>query len=132
MGVKVDQEKYDFVKTLIDAGLRTTQIREIAGISDCTVTNIRQSENLEDYRDIVSQQFAKKRAYDLAKAGLKETPVKAEDPIKVQEGTSQSYTVTMVIGTDEEHQKYVAPLTALINALFESDNVAVECKRADA
>ena len=131
---KVDQEKFDFVKKLIETGMRITQISEISGLSDCTVTNIRSSVDLDEYRNIVAKQFAKKRAYDLAKAGVEgvRPSGKPVEPVKVQTEPNQSYTVTMVIGTDEEHQKYIAPLTALVNALFESNNVAVECKRADA
>lgn len=116
---KVNQDKFDLVKTLLKAGVKKGQIQSISGLSNCTVNNIDKAENLSHYQDIVREQFAKKKAYDDAKANAP----------KVQEGSKKSYTVTMVINVDEEHEKLVAPLTALVNNMFDSDDVAVEAQQ---
>lgn len=142
--IKIDQEKFDLVKALLKAGVRKNQVHAITGLSGCTIKNVEDAEDLEEYRRIVDEQFAKKKAYDKAKEhrelfkGLPldtqstytytYAPVETEQP-KVQEGSKKPYTVTMVINVDEEHDKLVAPLTALINNMFDSDNVAVEVQQ---
>lgn len=142
--IKIDQEKFDLVKALLKAGVRKNQVHTITDLSGCTIKNIEDAEDIEDYRRIVSEQFVKKKAYDKAKEhrelfkGLPldtqstytytYAPVETEQP-KVQEGSKKPYTVTMVINVDEEHDKLVAPLTALINNMFDSDNVAVEVQQ---
>lgn len=141
---KVNQDKFDLVKTLLKAGVKKGQIQSISGLSNCTVNNIDKAQDLSHYQDIVREQFAKKKAYDKAKEhrelfkGLPldtqstytytYAPVEMEQP-KVQEGSKKPYTVTMVINVDEEHEKLVAPLTALVNNMFDSDNVAVEAQQ---
>lgn len=121
--IKVTQDKFDLVKTLLNAGVKMTQIQEIVGLSGCTVSNIRDAKDLDDYARIVREQFEKKRQYDLAKAQqLTKTQENQTSPKK-------GYTVTMVINVDEEHDSVVAPLTALVNGIFSSDNVAVEVNK---
>ena len=66
--IKVTQDKFDLVKTLLNAGVKMTQIQEIVGLSGCTISNIRDAKDLDDYARIVHEQFEKKRQYDLAKA----------------------------------------------------------------
>lgn len=121
--IKVTQDKFDLVKTLLNAGVKMTQIQEIVGLSGCTISNIRDAKDLDDYARIVHEQFEKKRQYDLAKA---------QQLANVQENQAspkKGYTVTMVINVDEEHDSVVAPLTALVNGIFSSDNVAVEVNK---
>ena len=137
---KVDGKKFNLVKTLDEAGVKAGQIQKIAGISNCTLNNIRHATDLEDYQKIVREQFRKKDAYDKAKEQreiLRDLPldqyitsVGLEQP-KVQEAPKKGYTVTMVINVDEEHDSVVAPLTALINSMFTPNNVAVEVQRSD-
>lgn len=143
--IKVNQEKFDLIKSLLKAGVRRAQVVTITGFSSCTVKNIEDAEDIEDYRRIVDRQFTKKAAYDKAKA-VRElskdllpldaqgaytrayAPAEAEQP-KVQEEPKKAYTVTMVINVDEEREQLVAPLTALINNMFDSNNVAVEVQQ---
>lgn len=121
--IKVTQDKFDLVKTLLNAGVKMTQIQEIVGLSGCTVSNIRDAKDLDDYARIVHEQFEKKRQYDLAKA---QQFAKTQE---IQASPKKGYTVTMVINVDEEHDSVVAPLTALVNGIFSSDNVAVEVNK---
>ena len=125
MAYKVDQEKFNLVKTLLEAGVKQGQICKIVGLSQCTIMNIDQSVDLEDYREIVAQQFEKKAAYDAAKLAA------TNKAAKPQLRNDKAYTVTMVINVDAEHESLVAPLTALVNNMFFPDNVAVEAKRSD-
>lgn len=118
--VKVNEESFALVKKLLDAGLNRNQVGKIVDMSGCTIQNIEQSVDLEDYREIVRRQFERKAQYDNAKNVLK----------PVANGKN-SYTVTMVINVDQEHESLVAPLTALINNMFYPDNVAVEAQRSD-
>ena len=113
---KVTEESFDLCKKLLSAGVKAVQISKITGFSNCTVNNIKVAVDLDDYRRIVTAQFEKKKAYDDAKA----------NKAKVQVKPKKSYTVTMVINVDVEHDNLVAPLTALVNNMFGSDNVAVE------
>lgn len=133
MGViKVTQDKFDLVKTLLNAGVKKNQIQEISGFSGCTVKNIEEAENLEHYQLIVREQFRKKDAYDRARAERLSGQVSLADLVpKVQEATKKSYTVTMVINVDEEHEPLIAPLTALINNMFTPNDVAVEVNGDD-
>lgn len=121
--IKVTQDKFDLVKTLLNAGVKMTQIQEIVGLSGCTVSNIREAKDLDDYARIVHEQFEKKRQYDLAKAQ------QLANVQEIQASPKKGYTVTMVINVDEEHDSVVAPLTALVNGIFSSDNVAVEVNK---
>ena len=119
---KVNEESFALVKKLLDAGLNKSQITKITELSNCTVMNIEQSVDLEDYREIVRRQFERKREYDQAKQAKLVKPVMAN---------KNSYTVTMVINVDAEHDNVVAPLTALISTMFDPTNVAVEIQRSD-
>lgn len=121
--IKVTQDKFDLVKTLLNAGVKMTQIQEIVGLSGCTVSNIREAKDLDDYARIVHEQFEKKRQYDMAKAQ------QLANVQEIQASPKKGYTVTMVINVDEEHDSVVAPLTALVNGIFSSDNVAVEVNK---
>lgn len=121
--IKVTQDKFDLVKTLLNAGVKMTQIQEIVGLSGCTISNIRDAKDLDDYARIVHEQFEKKRQYDLAKAQ------QLANVQEIQASPKKGYTVTMVINVDEEHDSVVAPLTALVNGIFSSDNVAVEVNK---
>ena len=121
--IKVTQDKFDLVKTLLNAGVKMTQIQDIVGLSGCTVSNIREAKDLDDYARIVHEQFEKKRQYDLAKAQ------QLANVQEIQASPKKGYTVTMVINVDEEHDSVVAPLTALVNGIFSSDNVAVEVNK---
>ena len=119
---KVNEESFALVKKLLDAGLNKSQITKITELSNCTVMNIEQSVDLEDYREIVRRQFERKREYDQAKQAKIAKPVVTG---------KNSYTVTMVINVDAEHDNVVAPLTALISTMFDPTNVAVEIQRSD-
>ena len=121
--INVTQDKFDLVKTLLNAGVKMTQIQEIVGLSGCTISNIRDAKDLDDYARIVHEQFEKKRQYDLAKAQ------QLANVQEIQASPKKGYTVTMVINVDEEHDSVVAPLTALVNGIFSSDNVAVEVNK---
>lgn len=123
--IKVTQDKFDLVKKLLDAGVKMTQIQGIVGLSGCTIANIRDAKDLDDYARIVHEQFEKKRQYDLAKA---QQLAKTQE---IQASPKKGYTVTMVINVDEEHDSVVAPLTALVNGIFSSDNVAVEVNKGN-
>lgn len=123
--IKVTQDKFDLVKTLLNAGVKMTQIQEIVGLSGCTVSNIRGAKDLDDYARIVHEQFEKKRQYDLAKA---QQLAKTQE---IQVSPKKGYTVTMVINVDEDHRNMVPPLTALVNSMFSPDNVAVEVNGDD-
>lgn len=137
---KVDQKKFNLVKTLIDSGVNKSQTAKVAGISMKVVYTIIESSDLADYRKRVSEQFARKKAYDEAKEQremFKDLPldqyicnVGVGQP-KVQPVQKKSYTVTMVINVDEEHEPLVAPLTALINNMFTPNDVAVEVNGDD-
>lgn len=118
-GIKVTDESFALVKKLLEAGLNRNQVGKIVDMSACTIQNIEQSVDIEDYREIVRRQFERKAQYDNAKQGSK----------PVTNGKN-SYTVTMVINVDAEHESLVAPLTALINNMFYPDNVAVEARRS--
>lgn len=131
---KVDDKKFSLVKTLLGAGVKAGQIQEIAGISNCTLNNIRNAVDIEDYQEIVRKQFVKKRAYDKAKVERELGQVSLDDLVrdpKINIGPEKSYTVTMVINVDEEHEKFIAPLTALINNMFTPNDVAVEVNGDD-
>ncbi len=119
---KVNEESFELVKKLLEAGLNKSQVTKITGLSNCTIMNIEQSVDLEDYREIVRRQFERKREYDQAKQAKLVKPVMAN---------KNSYTVTMVINVDAEHDNVVAPLTALISTMFDPTNVAVEIQRSD-
>lgn len=123
---KVNQDNFDLVKTLADAGVKKIQIKNITGLGPATVDNIINAKDIDDYREIVRKQFERKAEYDKAK----EERVQKEPQIKIAE-PKKSYTVTMVINVDEDHRHNVAPLTALVNSIFTSDNVAVEVQRSD-
>lgn len=118
--IKVTQDKFDLVKTLLNAGVKMTQIQEIVGLSGCTISNIRSANDLDDYARIVHEQFEKKRQYDLAKA---QQLAKTQE---IKASPKKGYTVTMVINVDEDRRDMVPPLTALVNSMFSPDNVAVE------
>lgn len=117
---KVNEGSFELVKKLLDAGLSKSQIMKIVDMSACTIQNIEQSVDLEDYREIVRRQFERKAQYDTAKQG----------PKPLNSGKN-SYTVTMVINVDAERENLVAPLTALVNNMFNPNNVAVEARRSD-
>lgn len=119
---KVNEDVFDLVKKLLDAGLKKTQVTKVTGLSNCTVLNIEQSVDIDDYREIVRRQFERKRIYDEAKQLGTAKPA--------TEG-KKSYTVTMVINVDAEHDNVVAPLTALISNMFDPTNVAVEVQHSD-
>ena len=119
---KVNEESFALVKKLLDAGLSKSQITKVTDLSNCTVQNIEQSVNLDDYREIVRRQFERKAEYERAKQAKFAKPVVAG---------KKAYTVTMVINVDAEHDNVVAPLTALISTMFDPTNVAVEVQRSD-
>lgn len=119
---KVNEDVFDLVKKLLDAGLKKTQVTKVTGLSNCTVSNIEQSVNIDDYREIVSRQFERKRVYDEAKR---------LEIVKPSTVGKKGYTVTMVINVDAEHDNVVAPLTALISNMFDPTNVAVEVQHSD-
>lgn len=119
---KVNEDVFDLVKKLLDAGLKKTQVTKVTGLSNCTVLNIEQSVDINDYREIVRRQFERKRVYDEAKQ--LETAKPATE-------SKKGYTVTMVINVDAEHDNVVAPLTALISNMFDPTNVAVEVQHSD-
>lgn len=119
---KVNEESFTLVKKLLDAGLNKSQITKITDLSNCTVQNIEQSVDIDDYREIVRRQFERKAEYERAKQAKKAKPVVAD---------KKAYTVTMVINVDAEHDNVVAPLTALISTMFDPTNVAVEVQRFD-
>ena len=122
---KVNEDKFSLVKKMLDAGVPKTQITRIVGLSNSTVLNIEQSVDLSDYREIVRSQFERKAEYDRAKAKAKNTAPKQMPNQK------KSYTFTMVINVDAEHDNVVAPLTALISNVFAPENVVVEAQRVD-
>ena len=119
---KVNEDVFDLVKKLLDAGLKKTQVTKVTGLSNCTVLNIEQSVDIDDYREIVRRQFERKRVYDEAKQ---------LEMAKPATGSKKGYTVTMVINVDAEHDNVVAPLTALISNMFDPTNVAVEVQHSD-
>lgn len=119
---KVNEDVFDLVKKLLDAGLKKTQVTKVTGLSNCTVLNIEQSVDIDDYREIVRRQFERKRIYDEAKQ------LEIAKPATVGK---KGYTVTMVINVDAEHDNVVAPLTALISNMFDPTNVAVEVQHSD-
>lgn len=119
---KVNEDVFDLVKKLLDAGLKKTQVTKVTGLSNCTVLNIEQSVDIDDYREIVRRQFERKRVYDEAKQlGMAKPATESK----------KGYTVTMVINVDAEHDNVVAPLTALISNMFDPTNVAVEVQHSD-
>lgn len=119
---KVNEDVFDLVKKLLDAGLKKTQVTKVTGLSNCTVLNIEQSVDIDDYREIVRRQFERKRVYDEAKR---------LEMAKPATESKKGYTVTMVINVDAEHDNVVAPLTALISNMFDPTNVAVEVQHSD-
>ena len=119
---KVNEDVFDLVKKLLGAGLKKTQVTKVTGLSNCTVLNIEQSVDIDDYREIVRRQFERKRVYDEAKQLGTAKPAKKK---------KKGYTVTMVINVDAEHDNVVAPLTALISNMFDPTNVAVEVQHSD-
>lgn len=119
---KVNEDVFDLVKKLLDAGLKKTQVTKVTGLSNCTVLNIEQSVDIDDYREIVRRQFERKRIYDEAKQLGTAKPATE---------SKKGYTVTMVINVDAEHDNVVAPLTALISNMFDPTNVAVEVQHSD-
>lgn len=119
---KVNEDVFDLVKKLLDAGLKKTQVTKVTGLSNCTVLNIEQSVDIDDYREIVRRQFERKRVYDEAKR---------LEIAKPATESKKGYTVTMVINVDAEHDNVVAPLTALISNMFDPTNVAVEVQHSD-
>ena len=119
---KVNEDVFDLVKKLLDAGLKKTQVTKVTGLSNCTVLNIEQSVDIDDYREIVRRQFERKRVYDEAKQLGTAKPATE---------SKKGYTVTMVINVDAEHDNVVAPLTALISNMFDPTNVAVEVQHSD-
>lgn len=119
---KVNEDVFDLVKKLLDAGLKKTQVTKVTGLSNCTVLNIEQSVDIDDYREIVRRQFERKRVYDEAKQLVTAKPATE---------SKKGYTVTMVINVDAEHDNVVAPLTALISNMFDPTNVAVEVQHSD-
>ena len=64
---KVNEGSFELVKKLLTAGLNKSQIMKIVVMSACTIQNIEQSVDLEDYREIVRRQFERKAQYDNAK-----------------------------------------------------------------
>lgn len=119
---KVNEDVFDLVKKLLDAGLKKTQVTKVTGLSNFTVLNIEQSVDIDDYREIVRRQFERKRVYDEAKR------LEIAKPATV---SKKGYTVTMVINVDAEHDNVAAPLTALISNMFDPTNVAVEVQHSD-
>lgn len=119
---KVNEDVFDLVKKLLDAGLKKTQVAKVTGLSNCTVLNIEQSVDIDDYREIIRRQFERKRVYDEAKQLVTAKPATE---------SKKGYTVTMVINVDAEHDNVVAPLTALISNMFDPTNVAVEVQHSD-
>ena len=119
---KVNEDVFDLVKKLLGAGLKKTQVTKVTGLSNCTVLNIEQSVDIDDYREIVRRQFERKRVYDEAKQLGTAKPATE---------SKKGYTVTMVINVDAEHDNVVAPLTALISNMFDPTNVAVEVQHSD-
>ena len=131
---KVNQDVFDLVKTLLQAGVKKSQIKTITSLGMATVDNISKADDLEDYTRIVREQFAKKAAYDMARAqreycqtaSTEELVREPKEPVFTIKAVKKPYTVTMVINVDEDHHDMVPPLTALVNSMFSPDNVAVE------
>ena len=79
--VRITENLFLAIKTLIDAGATYAEVRKYYGISTHTCTNIKNAENFEEYKNIIAA-IAAKNAELKKKAEKKPvTPPPVEEPV---------------------------------------------------
>lgn len=76
---RIDEKRFNAVKGLINAGIKTSKIMETMEMSNSSIYTIKRCESFGNYREYVEEQTAKLNARNLAKMAKKEAIVPTSD-----------------------------------------------------
>ena len=85
---KINEKTFPLIKQLVDAGVKSTEIQKMLGISSSTFYYAKNSESLRDYREKVNE---------IAKASLeRRLAAKSQNEAPVNDGTEEKSERTVV------------------------------------
>lgn len=130
MGKKITQEIYDAAKALLKVNTPIDRIGKTLGFCPKTIRTIDESTDIDDYRRIVNEQFARFKASQQARANAEQLGLLNDNADVAKEFVSDEKDfLTIMVTVDKSQRGTIAPLTALLSAMYGENNVVASVSK---
>lgn len=130
MGKKITQEIYDAAKALLKVNTPLDRIGKTLGFCPKTIRTIDESNDIDDYRRLVNEQFARFKATQEARAKAEQLDLLNDNANVAKEfAPEEKDFLTIMVTVDKRQRGTIAPLTALLSSIYGESNVVASVSK---